>query len=312
VLTFVPILAIFFFAMTFLEDVGYMSRAAFIVDRFMHIMGLHGKSFLPLCLGFGCNVPSIMGARIIESPRARIMTIFLIPFVPCTGRLAVITFVTAAIFGKQALVVSWSLVALNILMLGIVGIFASRFFFRHEPAPFIMELPLYHAPNFRTIGIVVWARTLAFIKKAGSVILIFSVVLWIMSNVPGGGIEQSMLARIGHVLEPIGTPIGLNWMLMAALLSSVIAKENSVATLGVLYSVGTAGLMSVLPGAISHASAISFLIVLMLFIPCVATMLVMKQEMGSLKWTLVSFLVLLLLSYAGAGIAYRFVLAFGL
>ena len=312
VLTFVPLLAMFFFSMSFLEDVGYMARAAFVMDKFMHIIGLHGKSFMPMCLGFGCNVPAVFGARIIESKKARLLTIFLTPFVPCTGRLTVLTFVTAAVFAKQALIISWLLVSMNIIALGIVGMIISKLFFRDEPVPFIMELPLYHKPDFKTIGIVVWARTAAFIKKAGSIILICSIVLWIMSNVPGGNIEQSMLARIGHILEPIGIPIGLDWKMVVAILSSTIAKENSVATLGVLYGVGDQGLMTVLSHVVNHASAISFLVVLMLFVPCVPTITVMKQEMGNIKWSLISFLVMLVFSYGGAMAAYHFALALGI
>ena len=311
VLTFIPILVIFFFSMAFLEDVGYMARAAFVMDKFMHIIGLHGKSFMPMCLGFGCNVPAVLGARIIESRRARLLTIFLAPFVPCTARLAVVTLVTAAIFAKNAMFVSWGLIVLNIIMLGIVGIVVSRLFLSHEPAPFIMELPLYHKPNPRTIAITVWARTASFIKKAGSVIFIFSIILWLLSNIPGGGVEQSMLARIGRVLEPIGTPIGLNWKLMAALLSSVIAKENAVATLGILYNVGDQGLLSVLSQVISRASALSFLAVLMLFIPCAATMTVMKQEMGDNKWWVGSFVFMVGISYAVAALIYKLALFAG-
>ncbi|HOC46323.1 MAG TPA: ferrous iron transport protein B, partial [Syntrophorhabdaceae bacterium] len=255
VLTFVPILAIFFLIMSFLENVGYMARAAFVMDRFMHIIGLHGKSFLPMCLGFGCNVASVMGARIVESRKARLLTIFLTPLVPCTGRLAVLTFVTAAVFAGHGLIMSWVLVSLNILMLGVAGMIIGRFVLKEEQVPFIMELPLYHAPDFRTILIVVWQRTIAFVKKAGTVILVFSIFLWIISNVPSGGIENSILGRLGMFLEPIGKPLGLDWRMVVALLSSVIAKENSVATLGILYHVGDQGLMNVLSNSIPHASA---------------------------------------------------------
>ena len=163
-----------------------------------------------------------------------------------------------------------------------------------------------------TIGIVVWARTFAFIKKAGSVIFVFSIILWIMSNVPGGNIEQSMLARIGRILEPVGTPIGLDWKLMVALFSSIIAKENSVATLGVLFNAGDQGLMAALSQAVNHPSALSFLIILMLFIPCAPTMTVMKQEMGGIKWPLVSFLFMLVLSYGSAAVVYRLAIVLGL
>jgi ferrous iron transport protein B len=165
VVTFVPILLIFFFAMSFLENVGYMARAAFVMDRFMHIIGLHGKSFLPMCLGFGCNVASVLGARIVESRKARLLTIFLTPFVPCTGRLAVITFVAAAVFAGNALAVTWFLVALNVVMLGVAGMFIGRFCSVRKQFHSLWN-PLYHKPDFRTIGLCM-ARTVAFIKKAG-------------------------------------------------------------------------------------------------------------------------------------------------
>ncbi|MEN6617520.1 MAG: ferrous iron transport protein B [Syntrophorhabdus sp.] len=312
VITFVPILAIFFFVMSFLENVGYMARAAFVMDRFMHIIGLHGKSFLPMCLGFGCNVASVLGARIIESRKARLLTIFLTPLVPCTGRLAVITFVTAAVFAGRALLMSWILVTVNILMLGIAGMVIGRFLLKEEPIPFIMELPLYHKPDFRTIWIVVWQRTIAFIKKAGTIILLFSIILWIISNIPSGPIENSILGRIGILLEPIGKPIGLDWKMLVALLSSLVAKENSVATLGILYNVGDQGLMTVLSSTIPHASAISVLVVLMLFIPCAPTVGVMRQEMADRKWFIVSFVFMLTLSYVMGMAAYLIARATGI
>lgn len=312
VLTFVPILVMFFFSMTFLENVGYMARAAFVMDRFMHIIGLHGKSFIPMCLGFGCNVPSILGTRIVESKKARFLTMFLIPFVPCTGRLAVVAFVAAAIFAKNALLFSWLMVLLNIVVLGFAGIIISKLFFKDKPVPFIMELPLYHTPDFKSISLIIWSRTFAFIKKAGTVIFVFSVILWIMSNVPGGNIEHSMLARIGRILEPIGIPIGLDWKLMVALFSSIVAKENSVATLGVLYNAGDQGLMTIISQAISQPSALSFLIMLMLFIPCAPTMTVMKQEMGGIKWPFISFFFMLVISYGTALAVYNLAFMFGL
>ena len=312
VLTFVPLLIIFFAAMAFLEDVGYMARAAFVMDRFMHVIGLHGKSFLPMCLGFGCNVPSILGTRIVESKKARLLTIFLTPFVPCTARLAAMTFITAAIFGEKAIIVSWALVALNLIALGIAGMFVNKFMLKYEPIPFIMELPLYHKPDMKTIIFAIWSRTVSFIKKAGTVILVFSVVIWIFSNFPGGRIEDSVLGWIGRFIEPIGRPLGLDWKMLVALISSIVAKENAIATLGVLYNAGEYGLRAVLPNLISHASALSFLVSLMLFIPCLPTIVVMKQEMGSWKWFSASFIAMLLISYFGGMIAYRIAMLFGL
>jgi ferrous iron transport protein B len=312
ILTFVPILAIFFAAMALLESVGYMARAAFVMDRFMHIMGLHGKSFLPMCLGFGCNVPSILGARVVESKKARLMTIFLTPFVPCTGRLAGLTFISGAIFGEKALVITCLLVVVNILALGIAGMIISKFFFKEESVPFIMELPLYHKPDLKTVFMVMWNRTAAFVKKAGTIILVFSIVLWAFSNFPGGSVEKSVLGWLGQFIEPIGRPLGLDWKMLVALLASVFAKENSVATLGVLYNVGEQGLLDVLPAAINHASALSFLVVLMLLIPCMPTITVMKQEMGGWKWLLASLTFMLVISYGCGMLAYRIALFIGL
>ena len=312
VLTFLPILLIFFTCLTFLEDVGYMARAAFVMDRFMHVVGLHGKSFLPLCLGFGCNVPSVMGARIIESKKARLLTIFLSPFVPCTARLAVLAFVCAAVFGTSASLVSWALLTTNIMVLGITGMIIGRVFMKGEPMPFIMELPLYHKPDPRTIAIVVWSRTLAFVKRAGTVILGASVVIWLFSNIPGGRIDTSILAWIGRLIEPIGRPMGLGWREMVALVSSLVAKENSVATLAVLYGVGQEGLREVLPQAMGQASALAFLVVLMLFVPCAATVAVMKQEMGNWKWFISSLIFTVAVSFLSGMAAYHVALAMGM
>ncbi|MGD0230913.1 MAG: ferrous iron transport protein B [Syntrophorhabdales bacterium] len=311
VLTFLPILLIFFVCLTFLEDVGYMARGAFVMDRLMHVVGLHGKSFIPLCLGFGCNVPSVIGTRIVESRKARLLTIFLAPFVPCTARLAVLTFVSGAMFGSRASLVSWLLLAVNVIVLAVTGAVISRVFMKGEPMPFIMELPLYHKPDPRTIALVVWNRMISFAKRAGSVILAASVVIWFLANVPGGRLETSILAWIGRLLVPIGAPMGLGWREMVALVSSLVAKENSIATLAVLYNVGEEGLREVLPRMMSSASGFAFLAVLMLFVPCAATVAVMKQEMGSWRWFISSFVFMLMVSFLGGVVAYHLALSFG-
>lgn len=312
VLTLLPVLLIFFAFMAFLENVGYMARAAFVMDRFMHLFGLHGKSFLPMCLGFGCNVPSVMGTRIVESKRERLLTIFLIPFIPCTGRLAVITFVTAALLPGKAAMVSWSLLVMNMLALGMAGIVINKLVLKDEPMPFIMELPLYHKPDLSTIGGVVWSRTIVFLKNAGTIILAVSALIWLLSYLPDGNVGNSFLAWLGRFLEPVGSPMGLDWKMMTALITSILAKENAIATLSVLYSVGEQGLLHVLPNVISHASALAFLVVLMLFVPCAATAAVMKREMGSWRWFLSSLLLMLVISYSGGIIAYHLALWVGL
>ncbi|MCX5821036.1 MAG: ferrous iron transport protein B [Deltaproteobacteria bacterium] len=312
VLTFLPILLIFFATLALLEDVGYMARAAFVMDRFMHLVGLHGKSFIPMCLGFGCNVPAILGVRIIESKKARLLTMLLTPFVPCTARLAVLTFVAAAVFATHATAVVWSLVALNILILGLTGMVVHTFLMKDAPTPFIMELPLYHRPNLKTILNVIQARTVSFVRKAGTVILTVSILVWLLSYFPNGQTETSILAAIGRFLEPLGRPLGLDWKMVTALLTSLVAKENAVATLGVLYGVGEQGLLQVLPSVMNHASALSFLTVLMLFVPCAATIAVMRREMADRLWFGASLALTLAVSYLGGMAAYRIALWAGL
>jgi ferrous iron transport protein B len=312
VLTFLPILLIFFATLALLEDVGYMARAAFVMDRFMHLVGLHGKSFIPMCIGFGCNVPAIMSVRIIESKKARLLTMLLTPFVPCTARLAVLTFVAAAVFAADATLVVWSLVTLNILVLGAVGMVVHNFFMKEEPTPFIMELPLYHRPDPNTIGHVVWWRTVAFVRKAGTIILTMSILVWLLAYFPDGRTETSILAWIGHLLEPLGLPLGLDWKMVTALITSVVAKENAIATLGVLYGVGGQGLLKVLPTVMGHAPALAFLTVLMLFVPCAATIAVMKREMAERRWFVTSLVLTLVVSYLVGMAVYRIALWTGL
>jgi ferrous iron transport protein B len=304
VLTFLPILLIFFAAFGFLEDLGYMARAAYVMDRFMHLMGLHGKSFLPLFLGFGCNVPAVMGARVVEGERARLLTILVAPLMPCTARMVVLAFLTPVFFGGAAPLVSWGLVGLSLAGLALSGIAINRLVFKGGRAAFIMELPLYHLPNCRTIGLLVWQRTKAFFVRAGTIILAVSVVIWGLSALPSGEIETSYLASIGLILAPLGALMGLGWKMMVALLTSFVAKENSIATLGVLYGVGEeeARLAEALSEVLTPAAALAFLAVQMLFIPCVATMATIRQETGSWKWTAFSIALLLILSF-GVGIA---------
>jgi len=311
VLTFLPVLLIFFAVMALLEDIGYMARAAFVMDRIMHLVGLHGKSFIPMCLGFGCNVPAVLGARIIETRKARMITLLLIPFVPCTARLAVLTLVSAAIFGSNAAYVSWSILALNIVMLGIAGAFVNKSL-REQDAPFIMELPIYHRPDPKTLMMVVWSRTVSFVRKAGTVILGVSLLVWLLSYFPSGNVEESWLASLGRVLQPLGAPLGLDWKMLTALLTGLVAKENIVATLGVLYSVGREGLAQTLPTVMSHESAVAFLVVMMLFIPCAATIAVLRKEMNSNKWFYSTILMTLVASYLGGMAAFNFVKWMGL
>lgn len=298
VLTLLPILIIFFAGLGLLEDVGYMARAAYVMDRFMHVMGLHGKSFLPMFLGFGCNVPAVMGTRVIEAQKARLITILTTPLVPCTARLAVVALLAPVFFGAQAWWVSLGLTGLSLLMLAGLGAALHRLLPGGESGAFIMELPLYQAPELRTIGSGVWQRTLDFLKVAGSIILGVSVLLWALSTFPGGGIENSYLAYLGRGLEPVGRLMGLEWQMLVALLASFVRKENAIPTLAVLYGAGqeSVGLAVNLGGRLAPAAALAFLAVQMLFIPCVATTATIRQETGSWRWTGFSLGLLLVIS----------------
>jgi ferrous iron transport protein B len=309
VFTFLPILVIFFAALGTLEDVGYLARGAYVMDRFMHLMGLHGKSFMPLFLGFGCNVPAVLGTRIIEDRRARLLTILLAPLVPCTARLAVVAFLTPAFFPAHAALVSWGLVALSLLVLAIAGIVVNKLAFHGEQTAFIMELPLYHVPNARTIGLYVKNNTVSFIRKAGTLILIASMVVWALSTIPGHGIEQSVLAYFGRALEPLGQLMGLGqWQLIVALITSFFAKENTIATLGVLYGGEAGGALATQVAFVMNAAArLAFLVVQMLFIPCLATVATIKAETRSWRWTLLSIGLMLAISLGAGIIVYQFV-----
>jgi ferrous iron transport protein B len=289
-----------------MEDVGYMARAAFVMDNLMHLMGLHGKSFLPLFLGFGCNVPAIMGTRVIDAWPARLLTILIAPLVPCTARMAVVAFIAPVFFGKYAIWVSWGLVLFSLAVLVGSGALLNKILFNGQRSAFILEMPLYHIPNARTIGLLVWQRSISFIKKAGTVILLMSLVVWMFSFLPYGDVNTSLLAQFGHSLEPIGRWMGLDWRLLVALITSFPAKENAIATLGILFGNSPeGGLASLIATTYSPASGLAFLVVTMLFIPCMATVAVTKQETNSWRWTLLSVFLMLGLSLAGGVAVYH-------
>jgi ferrous iron transport protein B len=313
VVTFIPILAIFFTVVALLEDTGYLTRAAFVMDRFMHPMGLHGKSCMPLCLGFGCNVPAVVGTRIIESRRARLLTIMLAAMVPCTARMAVVALLAPAFFGAAAPLVSWGLLLLNLAVLGISGVVLNRALFKGERAAFIMELPLYHVPNWRTIGLLVWQRSGEFLKKAGTVILAFSLLIWALSRLPYGVVETSLLAGLGRLMAPLGALMGLDWRMMVALLTSFVAKENTIATLGILFGTGDAGAQptELVGAALTPAAGLAFLTLQMLFIPCAATVAAIKQETGGWKWPGYSVGFLFVISFVVAIGVYQLALLAG-
>lgn len=297
VITFLPLLVIFYVLLALLEDTGYMARIAYLMDTVMHRLGLHGKSFMPLLLGFGCNVPAVLGTRIIESRAGRLLTMVLVPLVPCAARLAVLGTLAPVFFGAAA---SWAMVVLvlvNLALLFGLGLVLHRFLFRGEDVAFVMEMPLYHVPNPRTVGLYVWHHVRAFVQKAATVILAVSVAMAALAYFPTGDVMTSYLARIGEALAPVGRLMGVPWPLLMALLTSFIAKENTLATLGVLY-----GDVAVLRTLLTPLAAMSYLVTQMVFIPCAATVAALKQELAS--WRALFGVVMLYLALSlGAGIA---------
>jgi ferrous iron transport protein B len=307
VLTFAPLLAIFFAVLGVLEDTGYMARAAYVTDRFMHVMGLHGKSFMPLCLGLGCNVPGVLCSRIIDSPRSRLLTIMLTPLAPCAARLAVLAVLAPIFFGSSAVWAAMAVLALNLFLLIGVGYALHELLLGGEHTAFIMELPLYHLPNGRTIGLYVGQHLMEFLRKAGTVIVAVSTLVWGLSYFPTGELQTGYLASFGELLAPLGNGLGLDWRMLVALLTSVVAKENTLATLSVLYQIGESGggLSEVLSHAVTPAAGLAFLAMQLTFIPCVATLAAIKQETHSWRWTFFSVGLMLLVSLTVGALVYR-------
>ena len=308
VLAFLGFLIVYFALFGLLEDIGYMARVAYMMDRFMHRVGLHGKSFLPLLMGFTCNVPAVIGTRLIETERARLITVLLTPLVPCMAQTMMLTFFTPLFFGPEsATLVMLGLTLDALTVLGLSGILLDRVVLPGERIGFIMELPLYHRPNFRTIGTFVWQRIKQFLTKAGTVILATAVAIWVLSYFPNGDVETSILAMIGHALTPPGNLMGLNWRMLVALFTSFVSKEAALATMGVLLGAADteAGLATALQTAITPAAALGFLVTQMLFIPCPGTLGVIVEEARSWKWALSIVAYLFVIAFATGILVYQ-------
>lgn len=282
VLVFIPPIFLLFLAISFLEDSGYMARAAYVMDRIMHALGLHGKSFIPLVVGFGCNVPAVMATRTLENKRDRMITLLITPLMSCTARLPVyVLFVGAFFTARQGLVI-FSLYLLGVILAILMGILFKTFLFKGEQAPFVMELPPYRLPTLRGTLIHMWERGYSFIRKAGTIIFGVVVLVWLLSNLPWGTpIEQSVIGRLGHLMAPAFAPCGFgHWEAAVALLFGILAKEVVVGTLGVVYGVGEEGLGAAIQSQFTPLSAYAFMAMTLLYIPCVAVIGAIRREAG--------------------------------
>jgi ferrous iron transport protein B len=289
VLVFIPPIFLLFLALSFLEDSGYMARAAYIMDRFMHFLGLHGKSFLPLLIGFGCNVPAIMATRTLESRQDRLVTILINPLMSCAARLPVYVLFAGAFFTANQGWVIFSLYLLGIVLAIMIGKLFKTFIFKGGISTFVMELPPYRLPTLKSIFIHMWQRGSSFIRKAGTIILGVVVLVWLFSNLPPGveyASQESIIGKIGSVLAPLFTPAGFgNWEAAAALIFGILAKEVVVGTLGVLYGMDEAGLSQAIAQHWTPLSAYAFMVMTLIYIPCVAAIGAIRRETNSWGWT---------------------------
>ena len=308
VIVFLPQILILYFFISLMEDSGYMARAAFIMDKLMHKMGLHGKSFIPLIMGFGCNVPAVMATRTIESRRSRIITMMVLPFMSCSARLPIYIMITGTFFSLQCR--SWvmlSLYAIGIAMAVVVSKIFSSLVIKGEDTPFVMELPPYRWPTAKAIGRHTWEKGKEYLKKMGGIILVASIIVWALGYFPHNESlpreqqqEQSYIGRMGKAIELIFTPQGFNWKLDVSLLAGVGAKEIVASTIGVLYSGDdsfsedeafsddnekyTHLRQLMLKDGINPLAAYAYLIFILLYFPCIATIAAIKNETGSWRW----------------------------
>ncbi len=325
VIVFLPQILILYFFISYMEDSGYMARAAFIMDRLMHKMGLHGKSFIPLIMGFGCNVPAVMSTRTIESQRSRLITMLILPLMSCSARLPIYVMITGSFFAlKYRSLAMLSLYVIGVLMAIVMSRLFSAFVVKGEDTPFVMELPPYRFPTWKAIGRHTWEKGKQYLKKMGGIILVASIIVWALGYFPHTDDpsvsnqqqqEQSYIGRVGRAVEPVFRPMGFNWKLDVGLLAGVGAKEIVASTMGVLYSNDDSfkddsnfssesgkyvklhelitqdvaqlhGISYEKAQPIATLTAFCFLLFVLLYFPCIATIAAIKGETGSWRWAL--------------------------
>ena len=338
VIVFLPNILLLFLGISLFEDTGYMARAAFIMDRIMHSLGLHGKSFIPLLMGFGCNVPAIMATRTLESRRDRLLTILINPLMSCSARLPVYVLLAGAFFPKSAGNVIFGIYILGVVLAILVGRVLSVTIFKGESAPFVLELPPYRLPTMKSVVLHMWENTKVYLQKMGGVVLAFSVVIWFLGTFPRNidytqdypsqirALEQrisqvektgaknikqmemlkkqlsrlerameeerlakSYIGQIGKAIEPVISPLGFDWKLGVSLVTGFVAKEVVVSTMAVLYQTGeedTSSLQKALrKSGIDRCTALAFMVFVLIYVPCMVTVVTIWKETGSLGWT---------------------------
>ncbi|WP_419392609.1 ferrous iron transport protein B [Cytobacillus praedii] len=311
VLVFVPQIFILFFFISLLEDSGYMARVALVMDRLMEAVGLNGKAFIPMMIGFGCNVPGIMAARTIETPKERLLTILLTPLMSCSARLPVYALFVGAFFVQQKAFIVLSLYILGIAVALILAKLFSSTILKGETSFFVIELPPYRLPQFQALWRSTWDKGKGFVKKAGTFIFAGSVFIWLLSYIGPGGmdvaLDDSYLAAIGGFIAPLFEPIGFNtWQAGASLITGFLAKEAIISTMNIIYFVpDEASLQGLLSDYFTPLAGYSFMVFILLYIPCLATVATIYKETGSKKWTAFSMVYALIAAYLLALIIYQ-------
>lgn len=319
VIVFLPNILLLYLFISFMEDSGYMARAAFIMDKIMHKMGLHGKSFIPLIMGFGCNVPAIMSSRIIESRKSRLVTILINPLISCSARLPIYLVLVGAFFpGKESLILLL-IYSVGILLAVLMARIFSKFLVKGDDTPFVMELPPYRMPTSKSVLRHTWEKGAQYLKKMGGIIMIASIIIWFLGYYPNHSSyqttaeqqENSYIGQIGKSIEPIIKPLGFDWKMGVGLLSGVGAKELVVSTLGVLYTNDGNLDDDALPERIAQQSditpliAFAYMLFTLLYFPCIATLAAIRQETGSWKWPLFAACYTTVLAWIVAFLVYQ-------
>lgn len=329
VIVFLPQILILYFFISYMEDSGYMARAAFIMDKLMHKMGLHGKSFIPLVMGFGCNVPAVMATRTIESRRSRLITMLVLPLMSCSARLPIYIMITGTFFAAHyRSLVMLSLYAVGILLAVVVSRVLSLFVIKGEDTPFVMELPPYRFPTWKAIGRHTWEKGKQYLKKMGGIILVASIIVWALGYFPHDESlsmreqqEQSYIGRIGKTIEPVFRAQGFDWKLDVGLVAGIGAKEVVASTMGVLYANNDSFgddeaynneggkydtlLAQMTADGITPLAAYCFLLFVVIYFPCIATIAAIKGETGSWRWAVFSAVYTTLLAWVVSAIVYQ-------
>lgn len=336
VLVFLPNILLLYLFISLLEDSGYMARAAFIMDRLMHKIGLHGKSFIPMIMGFGCNVPAVMATRTIENRKSRLITMLIIPLMSCAGRMPVYILIAGAFFPKNAGLVLLGLYALGIL-LAIVAAKIMSAFFKEDDLPFVMELPPYRIPTAKSIFRHTWEKGRQYLQKMSGIILVCSMIIWFLGYFPNHNAydtvqeqqEHSFIGYIGKAMEPVLKPLGFDWRMGVGIVSGVAAKELVVSTLGVMYAdgqpvdsgdevssdvssqsevsgpVAETRLQRALLKSVTPAGALAYMVFILLYFPCIATFVAIKQEGGGWKWAILTAVYTIVLAWVAAFITFN-------